>query len=439
MDRDQFRSLLRDALINIHDYVVLEKNPLNDLIPRPDPSVRRAENLRRFIWDGIELLKPKTSRTSDNSFDWRYYLVLSGRYIDGASVLEMQKRLALGERQERRLHGRASSALEDVLWGRLFPDSASGEHLQQGGEVTAVEKAQAPVHAGDHEEDLSFPVSIEPLHLGKVINETTALFLPQLQARGGELSVHVPANLPMVQADRIILRQILLHLFNRILQSWAGDEVFIYARRNHQMVVVEIVSLVEPSKDYSEEDLRSNKLVTYWLERLSAHLFVDPFEETEDVPSRIQANFPELETPLQIRYMLELPLANQAKILVVDDHEPAIRIIQRYLSQTNIQVVGASDPTQILSLARTLKPKAVLLDVMMPAMDGWEILQKLKSDPETHNIPVIICSVWEQPDLAYSLGANGFLKKPISQAELLDELARSHLLEISDESLPKDS
>jgi CheY-like chemotaxis protein len=140
-----------------------------------------------------------------------------------------------------------------------------------------------------------------------------------------------------------------------------------------------------------------------------------------------------------MRFILELPVAYQSKILVVDDHEPAIRIIQRYLSQTSIQAVGVSDPAQSLAQARALSPKAVLLDVMMPGIDGWEILQKLKSDPETRHIPVIICSVWEQPDLAFSLGANAFLKKPISQAALLEELTRLRLLDISGESLPEGS
>ena len=433
MNRDHFRSILRDALNNIHDYLILEKNPLNDLVPRPALSVRRAENLRQFIWDGIESLKPKTQSLQVDSLEWRYYLVLSGRYIEGASIVDMQKRLALGERQERRLHGRAFSALENILWDRLFSGSEESEKTgQEGSALAASEGALSSIATNDTEEDMYFPVSLEPLHLGKVVNETKTLFLPQLEARGGDLSVQVPANLPMVQADRIILRQILLLLFNRILHNWAGDEIFINAHSNHSMVLLEINSLVEPSLVHSEDDLLTNKLLVYWLERLSANLHFELFEDPEPF-------FQEPETSLQIRYVLELPMAKQGKILVVDDHEAAIRIIQRYLSQTNIQAVGVSDPTQILSLTRSLHPKAVMLDVMMPAMDGWEILQKLKSDPETQDIPVIICSVWEQPDLAFSLGANGFLKKPISQAELMDELARSNLLDISDESHPRGS
>ena len=73
-------------------------------------------------------------------------------------------------------------------------------------------------------------------------------------------------------------------------------------------------------------------------------------------------------------------------------------------------------------LAREVLPAAITLDIMMPNQDGWEILQALKSDPATRSIPVIICSVLEDPELAHSLGAAAYLQKPISQAALLDVL-----------------
>ncbi len=434
MDRDQFRFLLRDALANIHDYVALEKHPLNELVPRSDPSVRRVENFRRYIWDGIEALKPRTPQQVD-SLEWRYYRILSGRYIEGASVLEMQMRLALGERQERRLHGRAVSVLADVLWNRLYASRKPGSEPSPGSSAISLlpplEKPPVPAAAGEgQEEDFSFPVTLEPLHLVRILNDTIALFLPQLQARGGDLSIQSPANLPMVQADRIILRQILLHVFNRILQSWAGEEVFIHTSPGLEGVLLEILSQAEPAQAHADKDPLADQLLAYWVERLNARLSVEAIMGPDD---------PQPTAPIHLRYILELPAANQATILVVDDHEPAIRIIQRYLSQTNIQAIGLTDPTEIVSLARSLHPQAILLDIMMPGIDGWEILQKLKSDPETHAIPIIICSVWDQPDLAYSLGANGFLKKPISQPDLLAELNRSGLPDISDEPLPEGS
>jgi len=61
----------------------------------------------------------------------------------------------------------------------------------------------------------------------------------------------------------------------------------------------------------------------------------------------------------------------------------------------------------------------IILDIMMPKMDGWEVLQSLKLDEETKTIPVIICSAWGEPELAKSLGAVEFLRKPVTQRDLL--------------------
>jgi CheY-like chemotaxis protein len=102
-------------------------------------------------------------------------------------------------------------------------------------------------------------------------------------------------------------------------------------------------------------------------------------------------------------------------------------MFRRYLERTNLKVVGVKEPEEVLPLARQLQPQVITLDVMMPTIDGWEILQALQTDPETQHIPVIVCSVWDEPELAYSLGAVDFLRKPISQKDLLDALARLDL------------
>ena len=72
--------------------------------------------------------------------------------------------------------------------------------------------------------------------------------------------------------------------------------------------------------------------------------------------------------------------------------------------------------------------KALQVDVMMPFQDGWEVQQRLKSEPATQHIPIIICSVLDDPELAFSLGAVAYLKKPVSQTDLgeaLNGLGRS--------------
>ena len=80
-----------------------------------------------------------------------------------------------------------------------------------------------------------------------------------------------------------------------------------------------------------------------------------------------------------------------------------------------------------MSAARRHHPVLILLDVMMPQVDGWEILQSMKLDEDLKHIPVIVCSAWEEPEMARSLGALRLLKKPITQKDLLDALTLAGL------------
>jgi CheY-like chemotaxis protein len=81
-----------------------------------------------------------------------------------------------------------------------------------------------------------------------------------------------------------------------------------------------------------------------------------------------------------------------------------------------------------LRLLQSLAPDAIVLDVMMPEMDGWELLQRIRTSPRTTDVPVIICSVFNDPELAYSLGVSLFLPKPVSQKDVLTALRQVGVL-----------
>jgi CheY-like chemotaxis protein len=111
-------------------------------------------------------------------------------------------------------------------------------------------------------------------------------------------------------------------------------------------------------------------------------------------------------------------------VLVIDDNPEVIQLFQRYLGGGAYYVVGATTSQEALRLTREIRPHAITLDVMMPTQDGWEILQNLKNHPATKDIPVIVCSVLREHELALSLGAADFLAKPITQQMLLMALTR---------------
>jgi len=111
-------------------------------------------------------------------------------------------------------------------------------------------------------------------------------------------------------------------------------------------------------------------------------------------------------------------------VLVVDDDPIALDLLERSLQNSGVRVVTVSDGEEALSLARTLHPVVITLDVLMPGMDGWEVLRRLKADKETRNIPVIMVTMTDNRELGYSLGATEFLTKPVQRGQLVQLLDR---------------
>jgi CheY-like chemotaxis protein len=111
-------------------------------------------------------------------------------------------------------------------------------------------------------------------------------------------------------------------------------------------------------------------------------------------------------------------------VLVVDDDPNALDLLGRTLQEAGVRVVTASEGQQALNLARTLHPAAITLDVLMPGMDGWEVLRELKTDPATQDIPVIMVTMTDDRALGYALGATEFLTKPVQRAQLVQLLER---------------
>ena len=116
--------------------------------------------------------------------------------------------------------------------------------------------------------------------------------------------------------------------------------------------------------------------------------------------------------------------SDERTVLVIDDDPNALDLMGRMLQDAGLRVVTASDGIAALELARTLRPVAITLDVVMPGMGGWEVLRQLKQDSETRDIPVIIVTMTDDRDMGYALGATEFLTKPIDRRHLVQLLER---------------
>jgi two-component system, chemotaxis family, sensor kinase CheA len=113
---------------------------------------------------------------------------------------------------------------------------------------------------------------------------------------------------------------------------------------------------------------------------------------------------------------------NAYLIVAIDDNPDVLQLISASLEQTPYRVVGIQDPTQAIAAIQELHPSAITLDIMMPKINGWQILHELKSNPATANIPVILLTVLEDRSAGYVLGADEYLVKPVARDSLLNVL-----------------
>ena len=111
-------------------------------------------------------------------------------------------------------------------------------------------------------------------------------------------------------------------------------------------------------------------------------------------------------------------------VVLVDDDVAMHDLIKRTISKLNLTLLGATNSEKGMELIREIKPKLILLDVLMPGRDGWSLLKECKTDQDLKNIPVIMISQLNQSNLAASLGANDYLTKPIDRNLFVNTVKR---------------
>jgi CheY-like chemotaxis protein len=113
---------------------------------------------------------------------------------------------------------------------------------------------------------------------------------------------------------------------------------------------------------------------------------------------------------------------------VIEDDRPSLDLMTAYLAGADLQVTTAGDGQTGLDAVRRVRPAAVLLDIRLPGIDGWAVLQALKTEPETRRIPVIVVSIVDEQARGAALGAAAYLVKPVSRDALLNALVATGVL-----------
>jgi CheY-like chemotaxis protein len=112
-------------------------------------------------------------------------------------------------------------------------------------------------------------------------------------------------------------------------------------------------------------------------------------------------------------------------VVVVEDDRRSFDLLRAYLEAAGVRVVGARDGEEGLDTVRRLNPAGVILDILLPGIDGWEVLAQLKADPRTAPIPVIVVSMLDERGRGFALGAAEYLVKPVGKEQLLAAVYRA--------------
>ncbi len=118
----------------------------------------------------------------------------------------------------------------------------------------------------------------------------------------------------------------------------------------------------------------------------------------------------------------------RSTVVLIEDDRTSAELFSAYLEGTGIDLVKVRDGDDGLARVRKVHPSAVLLDLRLPGMDGWDVLSALQGDPSTADIPVIVVSIVDERSRGLAMGAREYLLKPVGRDELRDALARTGAL-----------
>lgn len=407
--RQTFMRELYQALNNLYDPRELRRSLLVEVFPLAAEEDAGLA-LRRLLVDAIEALKPDKD-VPLQSVGWRIYHVLFERYTEQSTQRQVAKDLGLSIRQLRRLENEAREALADYL-RRRYDFSPSAHAILEAGALVHEDSGETAAEKGlSREQELEWlqrSTSSEPANVRQVIYEVLHTTAPLLRASKVDVEPSIPADLPLIAAQVTALRQGLLSVLTEAIRAVPGGKVMIDAqaglRRVHITIRARAGHLLAQVGACCEADELG---MAQQLVRVSGGEL------------RILSSG-EAEAPFGVR--LSFQMVRPVPVLAIDDNPDALSLFQRYVSDTRYRLAGVSDLAHALGFLEEFRPQVIILDVMMPGVDGWQLLGRLTEHPKSRGIPVIVCTVLAQEQLALILGAAGFLRKPVSRSAFLAAL-----------------
>jgi len=280
-------------------------------------------------------------------------------------------------------------------------------------------------------------LTFEELNVADAISSVVSTSAGLVRDRPIKLIQDFESGLPAIRADPMRLRQVLLNLISNAAKFTEEGSITVSASLHTPSTGMPemMISITDTGPGISLEDQKKlfqafsqvdssatrktggtglglsicKQLVEIHGGKINVH-------STPGKGSTFYFTIPLFKTPVPAH------LEEERTILCIDDDAQIISLYERYLKSQGFKVIGATNAVTAKDVARRIKPYAITLDIMMPEVDGWSVLKELKADPETRNIPVIVCSIIEDEEKGFSLGAADYLVKPISEEDLLGSL-----------------
>ena len=285
-------------------------------------------------------------------------------------------------------------------------------------------------------------VFLEDVEIVPLLEEVRALIAPLAAKNGNTLKIRSGKNLGSMHTDRTKLKQSLLNILSNGSKFTHDGRLTLTAERfetDRPMVRFAVadtgIGMSEEQlgrlfQAFSQADASTTKkyggtglglaISRRFCQLLGGDIAVasrpgkgSTFTITLPVHSEMPAPVKPVDAP-----RIVVDAANGATVLIVDDDAAARELLSASLKGAGYRLVHATSGEEALALARTIRPDAITLDVMMPKPDGWEVLSTLKADPDLCEIPVVMVTVAPDRGIGLSLGAVDVLTKPVDRARL---------------------
>lgn len=286
----------------------------------------------------------------------------------------------------------------------------------------------------------------EPADLGEVVEDVLRTYNVVAERKGLDIHVEIPADMPSMLTDRRKLTQIIDNLLSNAVKFTDQGRVELAAKRKEGMLEVTVTDRgigIEPQElpyifdPFHQVDASTTRryegtglglaLVKKLLEIQGGTVEV---QSSSAQGSRFTFRLPFVEfkserpalAAAREEVVRRLPAAGERPVLVVEDNPLAANLMSTWLSEAGYNVQIASTGEEALQKAVTLRPAVITLDILLPQMDGWRVLHRLKEMPETKDTPIIVVSIVEDKSFGLSLGAVDYMIKPVSRSNLISKI-----------------